>query len=106
MRAPISRPLTLRSINRGSGMRLVQEGAEIWDGYIFVGEVSGEWLAQVVREKLDAMASVQGLWDELQSPTCQHYVKRPPAALPARVVPREIQEERRARRRGTRRRRP
>lgn len=105
MRAPVRPPLTLRSINRGSGMRLVQEGAEIWDGYILLGEVSGEWLAQVVREKLDAMASLQDLWGELQRPTCQHYVKRPPVALPSRVVPREIQEQRRALRRGGRRRR-
>ena len=85
-------------------MRLVQEGAELWDGYILLGEVSAAWLAQVVREKLDALESLQGLSHELQGPTTIRYVKIPPAALPPRVVPREIQEERRHRRRGNRRR--
>jgi hypothetical protein len=102
VRAPARPPLTLKSINRGSGMRLVQEGAEIWEGYILLGEVSGEWLAQVVREKFDALESLQGLSRALQSPTTIRYVKHPPAALPARVVPHEIQEQRRSRRRGKR----
>jgi hypothetical protein len=82
-------------------MRLVQEGAEIWDGYILLGEVSAEWLAQVVREKLDALDSLHGLSNELQRPT-PRYVKFPPVALPARVAPREVQEQRRSRRRGKR----
>ena len=106
VRAPVARPLTLKSINRGSGMRLVQEGAEVWDGYILLGEVSAEWLAQVVREKLDALDSVRGLSNELRCQTVRRYVKFPPAALPGRVVPREIQEQRRSRRYKGRKRRP
>lgn len=103
MRAPAPRVLTLRSINRGCGNRYVQEGAEVWDGYILLGEVSGEWLAQVVREKFDALASLQGLSHELQGPATIRYVNRQPAALPERVIPRDVQEERRLARRGNKR---
>lgn len=103
MRAPAPRILTLKSINRGSGMRLVQEGAEVWDGYILLGEVSAEWLAQLVRERFDALASLQDLSRQLQGPTTMRYVNRAPAALPERVVAREVQEERRRVRRGNKR---
>lgn len=84
-------------------MRLVQEGAELWDGYIFVGEVSAEWLGQIVREKLDALDSLRALHQDLQRPVVLAYVRFQPAALPPRVVPRAVQEERRLARRGKKR---
>jgi hypothetical protein len=46
-------------------MRLMLDGAEVWNGMTFLGIVSAEWLATQIQDRLDSIAIAEWLQAEL-----------------------------------------
>ena len=103
MRSP--RPLDLKGICRGSGMRLQLDGAEVWRGLTFLGTVSADWLAAQIQDRLDTIEIGEWLRAELAAdPTRALSPPAPPTRiLTAAYVP--ISRTEKATRRAARKRR-
>ncbi len=107
MRPLPSRPIELRGIMRDSAMRWRLDAVELWQGLDCLGEVSAQWLSEMIAHRLADIALSSSLQHELRG--------EPPArkALPVaedeaeshKVVgppPRQIRERRRVARNANR----
>lgn len=76
-----SAPFEFRSINRGSSMRLLLEGAEVWQGLTFRGIVSADVLDRLLRERMEYLLTTDLLRTDLQADP-RRPLGPPAAALP------------------------
>src|SRR5689334_21901493 len=105
-----SAPIELRGILRDSAMRWRLDALELWQGVDCLGEVSAQWVAEMIAQRLHDIALLQGLQAEQRG----DYVTAARLALGPRTAshtipgkpPKAIREARRqARRRPSKRKR-